>query len=724
MPPLTHEQSLEIALAHHRANRLSEAEPIYRRVVAENPRHAPAWYLLGRLLAQRGLFGPAAEAAQKAVAVQPLAADFQNLLGECLRRVGRTDEAIAAHARAAQADPNNADAHNSLGNCLKEKGRLPDAVAHYQKAVALRPTYAEAYSNMGNALKAMGDLDAAIAAHRQAVELKPDSAEILNNFGSALKEKGDIDGAIAAFMRSVALRPDYPEVLNNLGSALILRDRVEEAIAAFTRAAELNPNAAEIHNNLGNVLQKSGDLDASVAAYRRALALRADFAEAHSNLAINLTSQGRLDEALVSFSRAMECRADPQYHGNLLYTIHFHPDYDAARILEEHRRWDARFARALSAPPPRHANIPDPDRRLRIGYVSPDFRHHPVARFLLPLFARHDHARHEIVCYSGVVHPDELTARLRGGADRWVDTTQLTDEQLAGRIRADGIDVLVDLTLHMAFGRLMTFARKPAPVQVTWLGYVSTTGLAAMDYRISDAHLDPPGSDENYTERTVRLPYCNWCYEPIEGSPDVAPLPALSAGHVTFGCFNNFSKVSGAAMALWARIMAGMPGSRLILHGHAGSHQEDVRRVFARAGVGPERIEFVGFVPTHDYLRQHHRVDVALDPFPYAGGTTTCDALWMGVPVVTLAGRTAVGRAGVSLLSNLGLPALIARTPDEYMSIVNGLCTDLPSLAQLRARLRPQMLASPLMDARRFAADMEAAYGAMWARWCAGAAAR
>jgi protein O-GlcNAc transferase len=457
-----------------------------------------------------------------------------------------------------------------------------------------------------------------------------------------------------------------------------------------------------------------------VAAYRRALALRPDYAETHSNLGINLSAQGKLDEAISSFRSAMAAAPDSaQYHGNILCTMHFHPGYGAKEILEEHRRWNEKFVKPLAPARPYFKNDRTPDRRLRIGYVSPDFRHHPVGRFLVPLYRNHDHAAYEIFSYSGVRAPDDLTAFIRHHSDHWRETLPLSDEELAQQIRDDAIDVLVDVTLHMAYTRILVFARKPAPVQVTWLGYVSTTGLETMDYRISDWHLDPPGAETNYVEKTVRLPRCNWCYEPPEGVAEVGELPTLSRGYVTFCCFNNFCKVTAPTLELWTKILTAVPNSRLIIHSGQGSHREDVKRVFAAAGVKADRISFVGFLPTADYLRQHQQVDIALDPVPYAGGTTTCDALWMGVPVVTLAGETAVARAGVSLLTTLGLPELIARSGEEYVQVAVGLATNLGKLAKLRAGLRERMLASPLTDGPGFAREMEGAYREMWKTWCA-----
>jgi predicted O-linked N-acetylglucosamine transferase (SPINDLY family) len=720
---VTAEQALQLAIQHHQNNRLVEAEAIYRRILGRQPRNPIAMHLLARLVGQRGQFAEAVDLLKQSIAVYPGVADPHIALGEFLRLMGRLDESIQALQRATTFQPPNADAFNSLGNALRERGRVEEAVAAFRKANAAKPDYAEPYSNLGNALRALGRFDESIAAHREAVRLKPQSAEIHNNFGIALKEKGDVAQCIAEFSRALELKPDFVDAMNNLGGALVVRGRIDEALSAFSRAAALRPDSAEVQNNLGNVLKEKGRLDESAAAYSRALQLRPDFAEAHSNLGINLSSQGRLDEALESFRRAMRLKPEAhQYFGNLLYTIHFHPAHNAATILREHEEWARRFSDPLSSQIVAHANDRSAGRRLRIGYVSPDFREHPVGRFLAPLLAAHDHPQFEIFCYSGVRIPDEMTGRMKGYADQWRDTVGLSDVALVEQIRRDQIDVLVDLTLHMTGSRLLMFARKPAPVQVTWLGYVGTTGVKAIDYRISDPLLDPTELEEPYVEQTFRLPKCYWCYEPPPGAPEVNALPALSAGHVTFGCFNNFMKVTTQTLELWADILTRAPRSCIIIHSHPGSHLNQVRQRFADRGIEPSRLEFVPMVPTSQYMRQHQRIDIALDPFPYGGGTTTCDALWMGVPVVTLAGQTAVGRAGVSLLSNVVLPELIAQTPQQYLSIATDLAANPARLSEIRTGLRERMRNSPLMDARRFAGDMEAAYRSMWKKWAQGAA--
>ena len=716
------QQALQTAVQHHEANRLDQAESIYRQVLASQPDHPVAQYFLARVMAQRGRLDEAVELLRKNVQRNPHVAEPQIALGEYLRMTGQLEESISTLLRAANIAPSNADLFNALGNSLGEVGRTKEAITAFERAIEIKPDFAEPYSNLGNALRRLGQFDESIAAHRQAVRLKPQSPEVHNNFGLALKEKGDLDEAISVFSRAIELRGDYIEALNNLGTALVARGRLDDALANFVKAANLGPDRPDVQNNLGNILKEKGRLDESAAAFARAIQLRPDFAEAHSNLGINLSSQGRLDEAIAAFRRAAQLRPDvAQYFGNVLYTLHFHPNYDAQTILREHVEWARRHADPLSATIAPHLHDRSPDRRLKIGYASPDFRDHPVGRFVVPLLEHHDHEHYEIFCYSGVKAPDELTARIRGYADQWRNIVSLSDEAAADQVRRDRIDILIDLTLHMAGGRLLMFARKPAPVQVTWLGYVGTTGLKAIDYRISDPYLDPPHLSEAYVEQTIRTPHCYWCYAPPATTPPVNPLPALTSGHVTFGCFNNFSKVAEPTLELWAKILAAVPKSRLLIHSHAGAHVESVRKFFQSKGVEEDRLEFIPMMPISRYLREHHRVDIALDPFPYAGGTTTCDALWMGVAVVTLAGQTAVGRAGVSLLSNVGLTEFIASSREQYLAIATAFAGDLPKLAELRATLRERMSQSTLMDAKRFAKDMESTYRQIWKNWCGNA---
>jgi predicted O-linked N-acetylglucosamine transferase (SPINDLY family) len=364
---------------------------------------------------------------------------------------------------------------------------------------------------------------------------------------------------------------------------------------------------------------------------------------------------------------------------------------------------------------------PDPARRLRIGYVSPDLRAHAVGQLLWPLLEHHDRRQFEVVAYSDVRVGDALTAAIKARTDLWRDIAGLTDAQVAERVRADRIDILVDLALHTAGNRMLVFARKPAPVQVTMLGLPATTGLETIDYRLTDPYLDPPAlSDADYTERSIRLPHCFWVFQPPDAADTypVTPPPALSNGLVTFGCLNQFAKVTRPALELWVKILQALPRSRLVLQSPPGSHLAPVRELFAQGGIAGERLAFVARATRREYHQRLGALDLALDPFPYNGHTSTLDALWMGVPVVTLAGRTAVGRGGVSILSNIGMTGMISHNSDQYVEIALGLAGNLGRLADHRAGLRQRLLASPLADVQGYTADVEAAFRGMWRTWC------
>jgi predicted O-linked N-acetylglucosamine transferase (SPINDLY family) len=482
----------------------------------------------------------------------------------------------------------------------------------------------------------------------------------------------------------------------------------------------LQPHSAQAHNNLAFALRLSNSADEAITEFNRAIQIRPDFAEAHSNLGNALIDVGQFDQAITSHRQAVRLNPDDaKEHSNLVFLLHYHPAYDARMIHEELRRWNQRHAEPLKKLIQPHANNRDPDRRLRVGYVSPDFREHPVGQNLLPLLREHDRRQMEIFCYSNVLRPDARTDQLRGYADVWRSIVGLPDSQVVSQIRQDGIDILVDLALHSANNRLLVFAHKPAPVQVTYLGYCGSTGMDAMDYRLSDPYLDLSDSDLTiYSEQTIRLPETYWCYGVAGPTPDPSPPPAVAAGYVTFGCLNNIVKVSPPALDLWAEILQAVPRSRLFVHCRPGTRLDAMRERFAGKGISPDRLEFPNWQPWLEYVQTYGRIDIALDPFPWGGGITTCDALWMGVPVVSLAGPTAVGRGGASILANVGVPELVARTPEQYVRIAAALAGDLPRLAELRRTLRARMQASPLMDAPRFARNFEAAYRQMWRNWC------
>jgi len=636
-------------------------------------------------------------------------------------QAGRLQEAQQLYQQILDRQPQHAGALHYLGVLEHQQGRNDAAVDLIRKAIAVGPDQPEPYNNLGLALRDTGRVEEAITALQQALALRPDYPIALCNLGICLQSVGKLDEAIAAFRRALGLRADYAEAYNGLGAALGGKGQIEEAIAAFGSAIALRSDYVEAHLALGGALRESGQLDAAIAAYEKAITLNPDFAEAHNTLGCILVDAGRLDEGFAAYRRAIALKPDfAECHSNLAFSLHFHPASDAKVIALELGRWNRQHAAPLAALAAPHLNCAIPDRRLRIGYVSPNFRKQTVGYNLVPLIQQHDSTQFEITCYSSVSRPDSITSEFERHADRWHDSVEWSDEQMAAQIRDDQIDILVDLALHTANSRLLVFARKPAPVQVTFAGYPGSTGLTAIDYRLSDPYLDPPGMDESvYSERTVRLPDSFWCYDPLDcRDVPVCPLQAIQRGFVVFGCLNDFCKINEEILKLWAAVMREVPRSHLLLLAPQGGHRQRTLEIFKQEGIDPERVEFTPRLPRREYFELYHRIDIGLDSFPYNGHTTSLDSLWMGVPVVTLMGQTVVSRAGFCLLSNLHIEELAARTPEQFVTIAKELATNLQKLRALRATLRRRMEQSPLMDAPKFARSIEAAYRQMWRSWC------
>lgn len=596
---------------------------------------------------------------------------------------GRPEDAAALLADALRLDPGNASALTFGALLALRSGHPRSALDYAGRAIAADPGRARAYHLQGLALQTLRRGSDALASLRQAVLLDSRLTDARLDLGNALLAAGDIEGAQAHIEEAVAVDAVSAIACNSLGNLRARQQRFDAAIAAYGKAIEIDPQLSQAQGNLGMLLFGIGDNDGAIAAFRRAVALAPDRAASWSALLFALNASDR---------------ATP------------------AEIAAEHRAFGERFA-ARIAPLPATAPAPRAGRRLRIGYVSSDWRRHAVAVFAEPLLAAHDRSRFEIFCYHSLAATDEVTARFAALADHFLPVAAMADDDLAYRIRADAIDILVDLNGHSADNRLPLFFMKPAPVQATWLGYLGTTGVPTIDYRITDVYTDPPGEDSVGVETLWRLPQTQWCYRPYDETPEVGPLPAAAAGAATFVCLNHAAKISRAALALWARILAAVPGSRLMLLGTPYAKQRaSVVEFFAARGIAAGRIEQVAQAPIAEYLARFNRSDIALDSLPCAGGTTTCDALWMGVPVVTLVGDRPFSKSGASLLRHAGLADLIARTPDEYFRAAVELASDRARLAALRGALRDRLRASPLLDAAGFARAVEDALDAMWER--------
>ena len=611
---VTLQEAFQIAVSHHQAGRLPDAEALYRQILAAKPRHADSLHLLGVIASQTGQHDIAARLIRDAIAFAPGAAVYHSNLGEAYRHLGKWDQAIASYQHALSLNPALSEAHNNLGLTLRAKGKHTESIACYERALTLKPDYADAIYNLGN----------------------------------AAKEQGKFDEALAFYRRAVAIFPGYVNAWNNQSVALKHTGRIEEAIALLHHALRLAPHDWEIQSNL-------------------------------------------------------------------LLDLHYLPGVNAELLSLEHGKWNA-----LHPSPPRSvaANAVPAGKageRLRIGYVSSDLRDHAVGRNLKPLFEHHSTSDFEIHCYSNASAHDAMGEYFRGKSHHWREVSGLSDAALAAKILADGIDVLVDLSQHSAGNRLGVFALSPSPVQVSFAGYPAGTGLAAIRHRISDRLLEGGAARDAYgADEHVHHIDSFWCYDPCGMDVPVQPLPAASAGHITFGCLNNFCKVNRAVIALWASVLGEVQHSRILILSPDGTHRQQVRDQFFTSGIDPMRIEFASPCTRQAYLGLYHRIDISLDTFPYNGHTTSLDSLWMGVPVVSLCGPLPVTRAGLSQLTHLGLPELVADTAADYLRIAMSLASDIPRLLELRSTLRHRMEQSVLMDAPRFARQIEDAYREMW----------
>ena len=648
---------MQQAVALHNAGRLADAEKIYRDVLTKDSRNADALQLLGLIEHQRGNNARAVELIRKAVTIRPRA-EFLINLAQAQKALGRTQEALESNQRAVQMAPNIPEGWNNLGSLLKDLGRAAEAADAFRKAIALRPNYAVAHSNLGNALAQLSDAAGAEAALRRAVAIDPNYAEGYSNLAHLLTQLGRLEESVQLCRRAIAIKPALGAAYSNLGQALHAQGRMDEGNEALRVGARMDPDDAQLHENL-------------LGGY-------------------NHTTRWPPEEALAA-----------------------------------HVAWAKRFAEpaGVALPPP--ANLDkSPDRRLRVGFVSPDLRRHSVTYFLEPLVAERDRAAYEVFAYSNTEKPDDVTEHLRRLADGWRDIRALDDDQAAALVRQDRIDILIDLAGHTKGNRLPVFGRRPAPVQMTYLGYANTTGLSTIDYRITDDLTDPPGmTDAYHSEKLLRLAAPFLCYRPpADAPPPAAQPPVLASGFVRFGSFNNAAKIREETLSLWSRVLAAAPNSRLVLKARALGDIGARQRIFdgfAAHGIDANRLELIASGQTLvDHLDAYKVMDVALDTYPYNGTTTTCEALWMGVPVVSRVGQVHVARVGLSLLTTVGHPELAVADDDGFLTTAVELASNPERLSTLRRTLRDQVSISPLSQAAGFSRRFELALREAWQRYC------
>ena len=717
LPTLNIQQTIDQARQFQAAGRFAEAERLYRQVIAKQPDNLDAVMLLALTLALMGRPADAESLISQARSKAPNSATVLANLAIIRANQGRWSEAVEAIDAAIAVEPASRQLWTTKANLLQAAGRMTEAVEAYRRALDIDPRFAPGWNELGAAQFMAGRSDEAIASFQRAAELNPNDAGSHFNLAQAISAGGETARAMEAVDRALSLQPRYAQAWNQRGVILMSMGRTDDAVDAFSRAVQFQPGLAIAFNNLGVAEQKRFHFDKAIAAHRRAIELQNNYGDAYGNLAQALSMSGEPDAALETYRLARQRAADRRCMSSMMFFLHTHPDFDAKAIAREHRDWEDTFARPLYSQIAPHTNDRNPDRRLRVAYLSADLNENPAGRFMLPVLENHDRDQVEIVCYYNLAQSDAMTNRLKTHADEWHEIWRLSDAELAQKIRDDRIDVLVDLMMHSKGSRLLALARKPAPVQVAYLAYCSTTGVSAIDYRISDPCLDPPGVDESiYVEKTARVSASYWVYPPPEAAPEVSPSPSESGGPMTFGCLNNFWKISRVTIEMWRELLQRSPNSRLLVHCHEGPQRQ---KLIERLAADASRVDFVAFQPAPEYFRTFSRIDISLDPFPYGGGTTTCDSLWMGVPVISRRGDTAVSRGGSTILSNVGLRDLVVDNGDDYVKNAIALASDPNRLRELRTTLRDRMRHSPLMDGPRLARDLEAIYRTAWRDWCA-----
>jgi predicted O-linked N-acetylglucosamine transferase (SPINDLY family) len=681
--PVDIPNTFRTAFAHHQEGRLAEARSLYETILKVSPGQPDTLHLLGLVAHKQGDLDRAVELIRKSIKARSDLPEAHYNLGVVLQEQGKLDDAIASYRKAAELNPGYAEAHYNLGNVLSEREELAGAATAYGKAIALDPDDAAVHDNLGHVLHRQGRLPEAVTSYRRALALAPSDAETHNNLGIALHEQGLLDEAHASYKTALSISPEKAEALSNLGATLYAQNKATEAVAACEQAISLDPRLAKAHVNLGIAQSLLGQLDDALASFRRALDIDPDFVDAR---------------------------------GFLLFVHNYRLDTPAAEMLAEAQA----YGRQLAARAHRFTSwkgSTDPARPLRIGFVSADLCDHPVAYFLESVLGKLPARQLRLIAYPTHLRNDAVSARLSRYFEAWRPLVGMSDAEAARAIHDDAIDILIDLSGHTAGNRLPVFAWKPAPVQVTWLGYFATTGVAEIDYLIADAWSVPESEEVNFTEKIWRLPETRLCFTPPDANIEIAALPAQARGAVTFGCFNNLAKVNDEVVALWSRVLEAVPGSRLMLKAFQFSEEaamQGVRDRFAAHGISDERLVLERPSRRAEYLASYDGVDIALDPFPFPGGTTTIEALWMGVPVLTLAGERMISRQGVTLLMNAGLADWIARDADEYVAKARSHAADLGKLAALRAGLRDRLRQAPVLDAQLFAGRFEGAFRGMW----------
>jgi protein O-GlcNAc transferase len=735
---------------------LPAAMSAFSEALARDPNYAAAHFNMGNAQAHQGLLEAALTSYRNAALSKSDFADAEVAQGTLLHGLGRLEDAEASYRRALQIDASHVAANWGIGDLLKDVRRHEDAVNHYSRALTIAPDRSDIHFKLGNslvelkrfhegiasfrqaikinarfpeaqcclgiALMEVGERNAATVSFRRALEIDPNLVEAHSNLGAVLKDSGQVESAVQCFRSALERRPNSAELHYNLANALKDLGKFDEAISNYRRAIELKEDFAAAYYNLGNTQRGMQSLQAAVDSYQSAIAIRADHYEAHNNLGNALLDLGRFDSAMSSYEHALSLKPDfAMALSNRLFCLSHLPSTTPEQLLAEHVRFGEQFESPLRHEWPVHTNSREPERRLNVGFVSGDLHDHAVAYFMEPLLVQLA-GRPSLSLHAYYSHrfEDSVTTRLRGNFNHWHAVSHLSDSALAHKIRADGIDILVDLSGHTGDTRLLAFARKPAPVQASWIGYPGTTGLRSMDYYLCDRHFVPHEQFESqFIEKLAYLP-ASVAFLPSKTSPDVNALPAMANGYVTFGSFNRLSKLSHTVVKLWAALMRAVPNSRMLIGAlPRDGNPELLVDWFGQEGIGRERLSLHPRCDITTYLATHHQIDICLDTTPYSGGTTTYHALWMGVPTLTLAGNTPAGRQGAAILGAVALEGFIATDAEDFVRKGLHWTSNIEALAAVRTSLRRRYELSPIGDPARIASGLERALRMMWQRYCA-----
>jgi protein O-GlcNAc transferase len=706
-----------LGVAYKSVGQMEQAAASYRSALALNPQYLEALSNLGNVLQDLSQLDEAVRCYRKALLIQPRSADTHYSLGNALRGLKQFEQAVESYRQVIRLKPDLAAAHCDLGSTLKELGRLNEAVECYQRAIEIAPMFVEAHRNLGGLFRELGRTEEALRCYQQALQIQPDSAETLSNLALIFYDLKQFNHAITSCQRAIALNPNHALAHNNLGLSLKAIGQLDSAVASYRSAIACDADCTSAYNNLGNALKDLSRYDEAIESYRQAIHRMPNFAEAYNNLGTAQSSLGQFSNAQASFKQALEVKHDYfDAHSNLLMAANYTSQSSEWYLAEALHFAESVSKKVISRYATWLCEVSPP--RLRIGIVSGDLCNHSVGYFLESLLTQLNPSKVELIAYTNNPISDDLTARIRPYFSAWKPLFALSDQSAAELIHADGVHVLIDLSGHTAKNRLPMFAWKPAPVQCTWLGLPATTGIAEMDYVLGDPIATPLEDAKHFTEKIWQMPETYLCLSNPSKSLKINKLPALTNGFITFASFNNLSKMNDAVVDLWARILIAVPTSQLLLKAHQLKDSMMVTKTLQRFGARGIAIKRLILVPPtaerSDHLSTYYEVDIGLDPFPYPGVTTSAEALWMGIPVLTMQGDRFMSRTATSIANNAGLPDWVASSEDDYVEKATHFANDLPKLAALRSRLGEQVRELPLFDAPRFARHFEDELWNMW----------